>query len=116
VAVRGWVSSVKPPAKGPILSDLLSGSVGHGALPAQCWRGGACRLNISKRSPLNRATKPLPLLARDLEAEPPPGAGETGSIGRKAKWGSILALLLVIIYLIAQSAVGGSIPFRSATT
>ena len=41
------------------------------------------RLNLSIPPPLNRPGKPLSWLAPDVEAEPPSGAGESGSIARK---------------------------------
>ena len=63
---------------------------------------GSRGLNISIPAPLNPARKPLPLLARDLEAELPVGARKTGSIGAKASFDNSLALLLTIIYLIEQ--------------
>jgi hypothetical protein len=74
-------------------------------------RDRACRLHFSIPAPLNRAGKPLFLLARDLEAEPLPGPAETGSIGGKGIQGSILASLLAIIHLLTQSAWEGCIPF-----
>jgi hypothetical protein len=40
-------------------------------------------LHLSIPAPLNPARKPLSWLARDLEAEPPAGAAETGSIAGK---------------------------------
>ena len=40
-------------------------------------------LHFSIPHPLNRARKPLPLLARDLEAELPAGLRESGSIAGK---------------------------------
>ena len=40
-------------------------------------------LNISIPAPLNHTGKPLSWLARDLEAEPPTRAAETGSIAGK---------------------------------
>jgi hypothetical protein len=67
------------------------------------WRMGhglrveATRLNFSIPAPLNPVRKPLPLLARDLKAEPLAGMRETGSIAGKACPCSILALLLAII-------------------
>jgi hypothetical protein len=59
-------------------------------------------LNFSIPAPLNPAGKPLPLLARDLEAEPPAGAAETASIAAKACPCSSLDKVLAIIHLTAQ--------------
>jgi hypothetical protein len=42
-------------------------------------------LNISIPAPLNHTGKPLSWLAGDLEAEPPVGIRETGSIGGKGR-------------------------------
>jgi hypothetical protein len=60
------------------------------------------RLHFSIPPPLNRRPKSLQMLARDLEADTRKGAGRTDSIGRKAHLYSILAALLVIIYLTGQ--------------
>jgi hypothetical protein len=59
-------------------------------------------LHLSNSAPLNPAGKPLPLLARDLEAEPPAGVKESGSIRRKSNQGSSLADPLAIIHLTEQ--------------
>ena len=59
-------------------------------------------LHFSIPAPLNRTGKPLCLLARDLEAEPPAGAGKSGSIAQKAYSCSDLGHLLVIIHLSEQ--------------
>jgi hypothetical protein len=56
----------------------------------------ATRLNISSPAPLNRRPKSLQMLARDLEADPRKGAGETGSIAPKANPAHDLAALLAI--------------------
>jgi hypothetical protein len=62
----------------------------------------AAWLNLSSPASLNRRPKHLQMLARDLEADTRKGAGRTDSIGRKAHLYSILAALLVIIYLTGQ--------------
>jgi hypothetical protein len=72
------------------------------ATSLECWRAGVYHLNSSISAPLNPTGKPLFLLARDLEAEPPPGATETASIGRKTNHHSGLASLIVIIQVTAQ--------------
>jgi hypothetical protein len=59
-------------------------------------------LHLSIPAPLNPAGKPLSRLARDLEAEPPAGAAETGSIAEKACLCSILVGVLTIIYVSGQ--------------
>jgi hypothetical protein len=71
--------------------------VGHGL------RMEATRLNFSIPAPLNPAHKPLFLLPWDLEAEPPAGAAESGSIAGKSSYDSDLAYLLAIICLRGQS-------------
>ena len=69
-----------------------------------CWAPGRAvellSLNISISAPLNPARKPLSWLARDLEAEPPAGAAEGGSIAGKARFCSSLGCLLAIIQVL----------------
>ncbi len=59
-------------------------------------------LHFSILAKLNPAGKPLSSLGRDLEAEPPAEAAETGSIGEKASPRSSLVLLLAIIHITRQ--------------
>ncbi len=54
-------------------------------------------LNLSNPAPLNSACNPLSWLAWDLEAEPPAGPAETGSIAGKGGQDKCLAHLLAII-------------------
>jgi hypothetical protein len=78
--------------------DLTTGKTAE-TFCVRCWSAGARRLHFSIPAPLNRTSKPLSWLARDLEAEPPAGGRESGSIGGKPFLFSILAHLLAIIHL-----------------
>jgi hypothetical protein len=52
-------------------------------------------LHLSNLAPLNPAGKPLSWLARDLEAEPPAGGGESGSIAGKGSCSSDLPYYII---------------------
>jgi hypothetical protein len=78
-----WQKGAVENANGRLQRDRSTAVWAWHSLLCSIWRDRSCRLHLSTPTPLNRASKPLFLLPRDLEAEPLARGRGSGFITRK---------------------------------